>query len=86
MVFARLVAKNGQRYEVRRLDACRSAAMTPDRVAEILQLGNAAGEYRKHMTPEEVELVYDIWARMERSASFYEVLRLIAAGERNFRG
>jgi hypothetical protein len=32
------------------------------------------------MTPVEVDVVYDIWAGMERSASFYEVLTLIAAG------
>jgi ATP-dependent DNA ligase len=36
---------------------------------------------RKHMTDGEIELVYRIWARMERSPSSYEVLTLIAAGE-----
>jgi len=55
--------------------------MTSERASEILRLCNPAGEYRKHMKPEEVDSVYDIWARMEQSTSFYEVLTLIAAGE-----
>jgi len=36
---------------------------------------------RKHMTDGDIELVYRIWVRMERSPSSYEVLTLIAAGE-----
>lgn len=55
--------------------------MTPERADEIIRLGNVAGEYRKHMTEEEIDLFYDIWGRKERSTSFYEVLRLIAAGQ-----
>jgi hypothetical protein len=55
--------------------------MIPERAAEILRLSDGAGNYRKHMTPEEVELVYGVWSRRERSTSFYEVLTAIAARE-----
>ena len=57
--------------------------MIRQRAAEILRVSNGAGNYRKHMTPEEVELVYGIWSRMERSTSFHEVLTVVAAGEIN---
>jgi hypothetical protein len=52
--------------------------MTPARAREILEAGNAAGEYRKHMTIEEEDHVYDIWSGMQRSSSFKEVLTMIA--------
>jgi hypothetical protein len=55
--------------------------MTPARAREILESGKATGEYRKHMTPEEEDQVYDVWAAMERSTSFKEVLGMIARGE-----
>ena len=55
--------------------------MTPERAREILEAGDAEGSYRKHMTPEEEDQVYDIWAGMERSSSFEEILMLIAKGE-----
>jgi hypothetical protein len=53
--------------------------MTPARAREILEAGKATGEYRKHMTPEEEDHVYDVWAGMQRSSSFKEVLAIIAA-------
>ena len=57
------------------------SGMTPERAQELLGLGHQTGEYRKHMTDVEIELVYDIWAHMERSSSFGEVLTLIATGQ-----
>jgi hypothetical protein len=55
--------------------------MTRERAKLILEVGEAAGEYRKHMSVEEENGVYDIWCRMERSSSFKEVLRMIAEGQ-----
>lgn len=55
--------------------------MTPERAREILKAGKAERSYRKHMTSEEEDDVYDIWSRMERSSSFEEILMLIAKGE-----
>lgn len=52
--------------------------MTPSRAREILEAGKATGEYRKHMTVEEQDHVYDIWSKMDRSSTFFEVLSLIA--------
>ena len=55
--------------------------MTPERAKEILQLGYKTSEYRKHMTREEIELIYDVWDGSEESPSYYEVLKRIAAGQ-----
>jgi hypothetical protein len=55
--------------------------MTPARAREILEAGKVSGEYRKHMTLEEEDQVYDIWSRLERSTSFREVLGMIARRE-----
>jgi hypothetical protein len=55
--------------------------MTPTRAREILEAGEAEGSYRKHMTPAEEDDVYNVWAAMDRSTSFKEVLEMIACGE-----
>jgi hypothetical protein len=55
--------------------------VTPDRAREILEAGREAGEYRKHMTVEEEDQVYDIWDRIQRSTSVKKVLEMIASGE-----
>ena len=57
--------------------------MTPERAREILEFGNAAAEYRPHMTLDEIELLDDIWTRMERSSSYEEILRLLRPASLN---
>jgi hypothetical protein len=55
--------------------------VTSDRAREILEAGESTGEYRKHMPVEEQDQVYDIWSKMQRSSTFFEVLSLIARGQ-----
>jgi hypothetical protein len=53
--------------------------IAPERAREILNSGNIEGEFRKHMTDEEIEHVFEIWQQTGQSSSFYEILKLIAS-------
>jgi hypothetical protein len=43
--------------------------------------GKATGEYSRQMTAEEIAGLDALWARMHRTASYQEILELIAAGQ-----
>ena len=55
--------------------------MTPERAREILEAGRIDGQYSSRMTPTELAESDRIWVRLQRSASYLEVLTLIARGE-----
>jgi hypothetical protein len=46
---------------------------------QILRLRNLEGEFRKHMTDEEIEQVIDIWQQTGQRSFFHEILKMIAA-------
>lgn len=48
--------------------------MRQTRAAEVLQLGAQYSEYRKHMTPDEVDYVLAGWKRMPGFTCFHDAL------------
>ena len=48
--------------------------MIKARILQILSLGSQFGDYRKHMTPEEIKYVLAGWQVMPGATCFYDAL------------
>src|SRR4051794_19303989 len=59
-------------------DSGRGSRMTSDRAREILETGEATGNFSQHMTPGEIAELERHWSRMARSTSYQELLTIIA--------